>query len=124
MVSFGSYRIYFRGAAIHIPTDAISGDVQVKCDLVAEGVDHAHRCAKDALEGDPAGRLDMMVTYRSGPKGEETCMWCSQKGGKNVKQLNSFVDFLEGKDDAHTCKQSRRFLDRNATSGRSSISYT
>ena len=118
------HRVYFRGVAIFLPIDASSQAVYIKCNLTAEGIDHQKPCGEDTLEGDPARRLGVKVIYKTKANGNEISTWYSQRGDKNTIKLNSLVDFLEGKGDAYTKNQPRRFLDRNKTRGRFSTSYT
>lgn len=113
-----SGRVYFRGVAIIIPPDADVKTVFVRCAQA-----HPEMCC-EAQPQDPARRLAVRVEYDSVDDGRKHAFWYSQKGDANTQKINSLVDYLEGRDEEYTENQPRRFLDRNKTRGRTSISYT
>ena len=101
-------RLTLRGSlCILVPRHADLDNVWVQCELL-EGAEHPKTCAENAPQGDPCKRLGVHVRYRSKNTNEAEEIWYQTKSDLNMKKINSFVDFLEGKSEDFTMNQSRR----------------
>lgn len=116
------YRVMFRDVQISVPMTADRGTVFLQAFLTPEGTDHEHKCVTRGEENDPARRLAINVKYKVKDTGGGTKVWWTTRGDCNAKKINSLVDSLEGKDEAWTSSQPRRFLPRSR--GRDKVSYT
>lgn len=107
-------RITLRGSLyVLVPRHADLNHVWVQCELL-EGAEHPKTCAENAPQGDPCKRLGVHVRYRSKNTNEAEEFWYQTKSDLNMKKINSFVDFLEGKSEEFTINQSRRVPLKNA----------
>jgi len=117
-------RITMRDVNIHISAALVAesgstfGDrVGVQYELFPFGP-HPRRYAKDALDTDLAIRLAIRVM------GKTADIWPSCHGEKNVKKVNSLVDFMEGVPLEEIEKSPCRVLSEYKTRGRVQREYT
>ena len=76
--------------------------------------------ATGATPEDPARRLSIQLTIDQG----RFQVWVTAGGDQTAKQINTFVEILEGVPDDEIAKRPRRFLGRNKQKGRPRTSYT
>jgi hypothetical protein len=73
---------------------------------------HPHVCTQNTLDGDPAKRLGIRFRYESNETGKMEEGWARMETEWQTKQLNSFVDFLDGKSEEYTESQKRRVIEK------------
>lgn len=68
-------------------------------------------CARNAQNNAPARRLALKTTYTT--KSDKTLdSWIPLDGDENAQELNSLVDFLEGKDPGWAAQQAQRYVEK------------
>ena len=80
------------------------------CDLCANGTEHPAGCALNTQEGDPAKRLGIFAKYNSKKTGETEEFWYKVTSERDLKKVNTLVDFLDGESYDYTLNQPRRFV--------------
>jgi hypothetical protein len=95
---------------LRIPEYADFDSVWVWRDLYPVGSEHPVGCAVNALDEDPAKRLGILARYKKRKGGETPEFWFKVITEKDIKRVNTFVDFLDGKDDDYTQSQVRRYI--------------
>jgi hypothetical protein len=96
--------------------------VHVQCCLRPDRP-HPNAYAKHALPSDPAARLGMKIRGKD-VQGNNFALWLARGGEQTAKQMNTFVDDLEGVPIEETEKRERRYLPVNYQRGRMKKSYT
>ena len=71
--------------------------IHVRCDLTEDKSSHPYVYAQKCLEDDPCRRLGVLVEGND-EYGKPFSGWITSYGVKQVKRMNTFVDWLEGKD--------------------------
>lgn len=79
-----------------IPQQADFSTGWIQCDLLEPGKAHPHVCTQNTLDGDPAKRFGIRFRYESKETGKMEEGWARMETEWQTKQLNSFVDFLDG----------------------------
>lgn len=117
-------KLCIRSVNIMVPMEASPETVSIQCFLVSEGTEHESKCVPICEVNDPARRLGILMKFKTIEGNHERELWVSLRGERTLKKLNSFVDFLEGKDEAWTTEQPRRFIDRSTAQGTRQPTYT
>ena len=95
---------------VHIPEHADFSNVWIWCDLCANGTEHPAGCALNTQEGDPAKRLGILAKYNLKKTDETEEFWHKVRSERDLKKVNTLVDFLDGESYDYTLNQPRRFV--------------
>lgn len=97
---------------VHVPEAADFSTVWIWCDLRGEGLEHSEGCAINTDDGDPAKRLGILAKYTVRGTTISNQFWFKVKSERDLKKLNTLVDFLDSKSLEFTESQTRRFISK------------